>query len=69
MSRSASRRRHLPRTGRPEAVRPARDTEDLVSFWSGVLLLVALVAAVFWQTGSFGILNFDDDQYIDALVL
>jgi tetratricopeptide (TPR) repeat protein len=34
-----------------------------------VVLLVALVAAVFWQTGSFGILNFDDDQYIDALVL
>ncbi|MFM1903395.1 MAG: O-GlcNAc transferase [Planctomycetota bacterium] len=33
------------------------------------MLLVALVAAVFWQTGSFQILNFDDDQYIDAVVL
>lgn len=46
-----------------------RDTDDNVSFYSGVVLLVALVAAVFWQTGSFEILNFDDDQYIDGLVL
>ena len=33
------------------------------------MLLAALVAAVFWQTRRFGILNFDDDQYLDGLVL
>lgn len=33
------------------------------------MLLVTLVAAVFWQTRSFGILNFDDDQYLDPLIL
>ncbi|MEX0687367.1 MAG: hypothetical protein WD072_01705 [Pirellulales bacterium] len=48
---------------------PPRDTDDLVSFWSGVVLLIALVAAVVWQPGSFELLNFDDDQYIDGLVL
>jgi protein O-mannosyl-transferase len=42
---------------------------DAVGFLSGVVLLVSLVAAVFWQTRSFGILNFDDDQYLDAVVL
>jgi tetratricopeptide (TPR) repeat protein len=36
---------------------------------AGVLALVGLVVAVFWQTGSFGVLNFDDDQYLDAAVL
>ncbi len=33
------------------------------------MLLVSLVAAVFWQTGNFGILNFDDDQYMTPLVM
>jgi tetratricopeptide (TPR) repeat protein len=41
---------------------------DTLAFASGVVLLVALVAAVFWQTRSFGILNFDDDQYLDPLI-
>jgi Flp pilus assembly protein TadD len=41
---------------------------DRLAFASGVVLLVSLVAAVFWQTGSFGILNFDDDQYLDPLI-
>jgi tetratricopeptide (TPR) repeat protein len=42
---------------------------DLLAFLSGVVLLVSLVAAVFWQTGNFGILNFDDDQYMTPLVM
>ena len=69
MSRSAARRRPLAARSPAPAPKPPRDTDDIVSFWSGVVLLVALVAAVFWQTGSFEILNFDDDQYIDGLVL
>jgi len=35
---------------------------------AGAVLLVALVVAVFWQTWSFGILNYDDDQYLDPLI-
>ena len=69
MSRSAARRRPLAARSPTPVPKPPRDTDDIVSFWSGVVLLVALVAAVFWQTGSFEILNFDDDQYIDGLVL
>jgi tetratricopeptide (TPR) repeat protein len=42
---------------------------DTLAFASGVVLLVTVVASVFWQTRSFGILNFDDDQYLDPLVL
>lgn len=73
MSRSAAVRRRLLRVqARPPAKaagKQPRDVDDIVSFWSGVVLLVALVAAVFWQTGSFEILNFDDDQYIAGVVL
>lgn len=35
---------------------------------AGALVLALLVAAVFGQTGGFEFLNFDDDQYLDALV-
>jgi tetratricopeptide (TPR) repeat protein len=36
---------------------------------AGVIAIVSLVVAVFWQTRAFGVLNFDDDQYLDAAVL
>ncbi len=37
-------------------------------FVGGAVLLMLLVAAVFGQTAGFELLNFDDDQYIDAVV-
>jgi Tfp pilus assembly protein PilF len=39
------------------------------AYAAGVVAIVALVIAVFWQTRAFGVLNFDDDQYLDAVVL
>ena len=51
------------------ARQPPAAAGDTLAFASGVVLLLTLVAAVFWQTRSFGILNFDDDQYLDPLIL
>lgn len=47
---------------------PSDPAADWLAFTCGVMVLVALVAVVYWQTSSFGILNFDDDQYLDPLV-
>jgi Tfp pilus assembly protein PilF len=38
------------------------------AFAAGITVIVFLVGAVFAQTRSFGELNFDDDQYLDAVV-
>jgi len=62
---SERRRAHLRAAVAPPPPEPAA---DWLAFTSGVMVLVALVAAVFWQTKSFGILNFDDDQYLDPLI-
>jgi tetratricopeptide (TPR) repeat protein len=51
-----------------ETNRPPAGSGDVLAFLSGVVLLVSLVGAVFWQTGGFTILNFDDDQYMTPLV-
>jgi len=59
------RRRAHPRAVPPPPPEPAVDWQ---AFISCAALLTALVAAVFWQTKSFGILNFDDDQYLDPVV-
>ena len=50
----------------PPAVQPSSRT-DTLGFAGGACLIVGLVAAVFWQTGWFTILKFDDDQYINVL--
>lgn len=60
------RRAHLRTASAP--LPPPEPAADWLAFTSGVAVLVALVAAVFWQTKSFGILNFDDDQYLDPLI-
>jgi Flp pilus assembly protein TadD len=62
---SERRRAHLRAAVAPP---PPEPVADWLAFTSGVMVLVALVAAVFWQTKSFGILNFDDDQYLDPLI-
>jgi tetratricopeptide (TPR) repeat protein len=49
------------------AVQPPSRT-DTLGVAGGACLIVGLVAAVFWQTGWFTILNFDDDQYLDAVI-
>ncbi len=51
----------------PAAVQPPSRT-DTLGFAGGACLIVGLVAAVFWQTESFTILNFDDDQYLDSSI-
>jgi len=60
-------RRHARSIG-ASAATPQRTVADSIRLAAGLALLVALVAAVFWQTVSFGVLNFDDDQYLDPLV-
>jgi protein O-mannosyl-transferase len=69
MTRASDRRhaRSIAETAAQDAT-PAPATGDALAFLSGLVLLASLVAAVFWQTGSFGILNFDDDQYLDPLI-
>jgi tetratricopeptide (TPR) repeat protein len=69
MTRAYDRRhaRALDATAPRPAPRPDV-AGDRIAFVSGTVLLASLVAAVFWQTGSFGILNFDDDQYLDPLI-
>ncbi len=67
----ASDRRHARSiaASRAKAVEPAADRQRWLGFAAGIIGIVALVMAVFWQTRSFGVLNFDDDQYLDATVL
>lgn len=71
MSR-ATDRRHARSLAEAAALRPQRrppePAADWLAFTSGVAVLMGLVAAVFWQTKSFGILNFDDDQYLDPVI-
>lgn len=50
----------------PQAVPPTPRTDPLV-IAGGACLMLGLMAAVFGQTGSFTILKFDDDQYINML--
>ena len=63
---SDRRRAHVRAASAPPL--PPEPAADWLAFASGVAVLVALVAAVFWQTKSFGILNFDDDQYLDPVI-
>jgi hypothetical protein len=63
---SDRRRAHLRAASTPPL--PPEPAADWLAFTSGVAVLVALVAAVFWQTKSFGMLNFDDDQYLDPVI-
>lgn len=67
MTSISDRRRPRPRAASAPPP-PPEPAADWLAFASGVAVLVALVAAVFWQTRSFGILNFDDDQYLDPLL-
>lgn len=67
MTSISDRRRPRPRAASAPPP-PPEPAADWLAFASGVAVLVALVAAVFWQTRSFGILNFDDDQYLDPLI-
>ncbi len=53
---------------RASGTRPTDALSDAGVFAAGVAALIGLVIAVFWQTQSFGVLNFDDDQYLDAVV-
>ena len=62
------RRRAHQRPAGASAANSPDDAGASVVFTCGVVLLMALVAAVFWQKRSFGILNFDDDQYLDPLI-
>ena len=68
MTLIGDRRRARQRPAGASAAHGPDEAGDSVVFTCGVVLLVALVAAVFWQTRSFGILNFDDDQYLDPLI-
>ena len=68
MTLIGDRRRAHQRPAGASAAHGPDEAGDSVVFTCGVVLLVVLVAAVFWQTRSFGILNFDDDQYLDPLI-
>lgn len=65
----AAARRHARSLAAAGSAQRGGEAGAGVAFAGGVVLLVVLVAAVFWQTGSFEILNFDDDQYLDPLIL
>lgn len=57
------------RSQRRPVVRGTDDDAGGGSFLvAGAVVLVLLVAAVFAQTAGFEFLNFDDDQYLDAVV-
>jgi len=66
----ASDRRHARSlaAAAARAKEPAAAAGEWLAFTSGIVLIVALVGAVFWQTNTFVALNFDDDQYLDPLV-
>jgi len=62
------RRARSPVANAPASRRPDPSAGDVLAFACGLVLIVSLVGAVFWQTRSFDILGFDDDQYLDPLV-
>ena len=61
-------RRRAHRRAAEAPLPPPEPAADWMAFTTGVAVLMGLVAAVFWQTKSFGILNFDDDQYLDPVI-
>lgn len=67
MTRAPERRHARSISAAAVATAPRLGGEPL-AFAGGAALLVALVAVAFCQTGNFGILNFDDDQYLEPLV-
>lgn len=68
---SRAERRIPTRSSAVQRLSISPETNDDLRPWyfaAGIVIIVALVAAVFQATWSFDILNFDDDQYIDVLI-